>query len=125
MEQGNEILKKIEHLIRDIIAEHNVPCYKIESEVEHHANPGGEDIFIPVVRITSYFEGAVNYFTPILDQEFDLALIVRSAEDKQSWADGFSGYQAHYMAALKPNRAGLAEYKKWGTRKFEIKLCSV
>lgn len=116
-------LVKIEDLIREIIVESGIPFYRIESHIDTQDNNGTVSS-IPVIRIISFFEDSVNKVSGVLAGEFDMTPL-ELAEDKSIFAQSFSSHQAHFTVALKANRLQLAEYKKWSSTQFEVRICSM
>ncbi|MES2701787.1 MAG: hypothetical protein V4649_04065 [Bacteroidota bacterium] len=125
MDSNPVIINKIGDLVRELMLLHNIPCHRIESAIEQHSQPGGEDLSIPVIRIITYFEDVVKDIAAILESEFDVSVIMPAADGGRSWADGFSPCSAQYLAVLKANRQSLIEYRSIGSAAFEIQLSTV
>jgi hypothetical protein len=124
MEHSNVFVGKFENLVGEIMMQHHVPCYRVESAMEHRKHADGRISVIPVIRIISYFEDTAGKAAAILADEFELTA-VQSANPSESGLNGFAAQQVVYLAALKPNRQELTEYKKWGTERFEIQISSI
>ena len=124
IESNNAFTAKIEDLVREIVIQNNILFYRIESTFAHLNHPEGEDNFIPVIRIITYFEDTVNQIAEVLHTEFDI--VTESSVDKQkSRIESFSYKHIQYLVGFKANRRELAEYKRSGNKKFEIQICSM
>ena len=75
IESNNAFTAKVEDLVREIVIQNNILYYRIESSVEHLANAGGEDNFMPVIRIITYFEDTVSQIADLLCTEFEITAI--------------------------------------------------
>ena len=53
---------KMEELVKEIIIQNNVPYYRIESRMDHQHSSSGENIYIPVIRVITYFEDSENVY---------------------------------------------------------------
>ncbi len=124
IESNSAFCAKVEDLVREIVIQKDMLYYRIESKVEHLADAGGEDNFMPVIRIITYFEDTVSQISDLLNSEFDI--IAESAVDKKkSRMESFSYKHVQYLVRLKANRRELTEYKRQGDKKFEIQICSM
>ena len=123
-DSSKAVLVKVEDLVREIVIQNDIPYHRIQASMQRYAQVGGEDIYLPVVRIVTYFEDSVSAITRVLCSEFDVA-IEESAENKKIRIDNFSSKHVQYIVGLKPNRSELIEYKRTGTEKFEIQICSL
>jgi len=121
MERNNAFMVKVEDLVREIIIQNDIPYYRIESRMEHNAE---ENTYLPVVRIITYFEDSVAPIAAVLRSEFDVE--IGEPKDKQIIkVDSFSSKHIEYKVTLKSNRLDLIEYKRYGTKRFEIQACSM
>ncbi len=121
MERNNAFMVKVEDLVREIIILNDIPYYRIESRMDHNAE---ENTYLPVVRIITYFEDSVAPIAAVLRSEFDVE--VGAPKDKQIIkVDSFSSKHIEYKVTLKSNRLDLIEYKRYGTKRFEIQACSM
>lgn len=124
IESNNAFTAKVEDLVKEIVIQNNILYYRIESSVEHLAGVQGEDNFMPVIRVITYFEDTVRQISELLNAEFDI--VEKSAVDRQqSKLDSFSYKHVQYIVGLKANRRDLIEYKRSGDKKFEIQICSM
>lgn len=125
IESNNTFMVKMEDLVREIIIQNNIPFYRIESLMEHRpTEQDGENNYIPVVRVITYFEDSVNKISDILLTEFDIAN-PRPKDKKRSKADNFSYKHLQFNASLKPSRQTLIEYRRAGNKRFDIQVCSM
>jgi len=121
MERNNAFMVKVEDLVREIIIQNDIPYYRIESRMEHNTE---DNTYLPVVRIITYFEDSVAPIAAVLRSEFDVE--VGAPKDKQIIkVDSFSSKHIEYKVTLKSNRLDLIEYKRYGTKRFEIQACSM
>ena len=67
IESNNAFMVKIEDLVREIVIQNNIPYYRIESRMELHTQTEAGDIYLPVIRIITYFEDTV--FNPQPESE--------------------------------------------------------
>ena len=124
IESNSAFTAKVEDLVREIVIQNDILYYRIESKVDHLANVGGEDNFMPVIRIITYFEDTVSQIADLLSSEFEI--VAESAVDKKkSRVESFSYKHIQYLVGLKANRRELTEYKRSGDKKFEIQICSM
>jgi hypothetical protein len=124
IESNSAFTAKVEDLVKEIVIQNDILYYRIESRVEHVANVGGEDNFMPVIRIITYFEDTVSQISDLLSSEFDI--VAESAVDKKkSRVESFSYKHIQYLVCLKANRRELTEYKRSGNKQFEIQICSM
>jgi hypothetical protein len=124
IESNTAFMVKIEDLVREIVIQNSFPYYRIESRMEHHSLQDGGDLYLPVIRIITYFEDTVSQISNIISEEFDIA-IEKSIDKKKIRVDSFSYKHVQYIAGLKENRKELTEYKRSGNKKFEIQVCSM
>ncbi len=115
---------KIEDLIREIVVQNDIPYYRIESMVDHHAGNSLDEQYVPVIRIITYFEDTVAKISHILESELDVEQ-ERSLSKKDIRVETFSYKHINYTAGLKSNRRELTEYKRLGDKKFEIQISSM
>ena len=121
MERNHAFMVKVEDLVREIVIQNNIPFYRIESRMEHDA---AKDTYLPVIRIITYFEDSVAPLSAVLRSEFDVE--IEEPKDKQIIkVDSFSSKHIEYKVTLKANRMELTEYKRYGTKQFEIQACSM
>ncbi len=124
IESNNAFTTKVEDLVREIVIQNNILYYRIESSVEHIAQAEGDDNFMPVIRIITYFEDTVSQISDLLSSEFEI--VAETAVDKnKSQVESFSYKHIQYLVGLKANRRELTEYKRSGNKKFEIQICSM
>ncbi|MCW3121413.1 MAG: hypothetical protein JWQ38_905 [Flavipsychrobacter sp.] len=124
IETSTAFMAKIEDLVREIAIQNSIPYYRIESQMEHHPHMSAEDVYMPVIRIITYFEDTVSKVADILQSEFDI-IKGKSIDKKKNRLDSFSYKHIQYIGSLKANRRDLTEYKRCGDKKFEIQLCSM
>lgn len=124
IESSNTFILKVEALVREAITQSHVPYYRIESGLDQHLRFEGQEMYLPAIRIVTYFEDTVGKISEILQDEFDVVL-ERSVDKKKNKADTFSYKHVNYVASLKANRLELTEYKRYGDKKFEIQICSL
>ena len=124
IESNNAFMVKMEDLVKEIIIQNNIPYYRIESRMDQQQTKTGEFIYIPAIRVITYFEDSVTKISEVLSSEFDV-VNERSIDKKKLRADNFSYKQIQYQASLKQARQDLTEYKRLGTTKFEIQVCSM
>ena len=115
---------KIEDLVREIVVQNDIPYYRIESMVDHHADRSADEQYVPVIRIITYFEDTVAKISHILESELDVQQ-ERSISKKDIRVETFSYKHINYSAGLKANRRELTEYKRLGDKKFEIQISSM
>ncbi len=115
---------KIEDLVREVVIQNSIPYYRIESCMEIHPQTEGEDIYLPVIRIITYFEDTVNQISNLVRDEFNITL-EKSIDKRKAGLETFSYKHVQYLASLKDNRKELTEYKRSGNKKFEIQVCSM
>ncbi len=115
---------KMEDLVKEIIIQNNIPYYRIESRMDEQQTKTGEHVYIPAIRVITYFEDTVTKISEVLSSEFDVNK-ERSIDKKKLRSDNLSYKQVQYVAALKQERQELTEYKRLGTTKFEIQVCSM
>ena len=119
-ENNDAFLEKVERLVKEIVVQNEIPYYRIESEMEY----SGDETYLPVIRIVTYFENSVGPISAILCEEFDVET-EQAADKKEITTDSFSSKRVAYRLALKANRLQLTEYKKYGTQKFKVYVCSM
>ncbi len=124
IESNNTFILKIEDLIREIVIQNSIPYYRIESSIEQPLQVEGNDKYMPVIRIITYFEDTVAKISEVLQTEFEI-VHEKSVDKKKNKSDSFSYKHANYIACLKANRRELIEYKRSGDKKFEIQVCSL
>ncbi|WP_161499369.1 nucleotidyltransferase family protein [Flavipsychrobacter stenotrophus] len=124
IESNSAFMMKMEELVKEIIIQNNVPYYRIESRMDHQHSSSGENIYIPVIRVITYFEDSVSKISEIVGSEFDV-MNERSKDKKKIKLDSFSYKHIQLTAGLKPARQELIEYRRSGTKKFEIHVCSM
>lgn len=124
IESNNAFMVKIEDLVKEIVIQNSIPYYRIESVMEHHLQAGADDIYLPVIRIITYFEDTVSQISELLQEEFDVA-IEKLTDKKKNNLDSFSYKHIQYIVGLKDNRRELTEYRRSGDKKFEIQVCSM
>ncbi len=124
IERSNAFMVKVEDLVREIVIQNNIPYYRIESRMEHNAYATEGNNYLPVVRVITYFEDSVTPLSAVLRSEFDVE--IEAPKDQQVIkVDSFSSKHVEYKVTLKENRLGLTEYKRYGTKQFEIQVCSM
>ena len=124
IESDSSFIEKIEDVVRNIITHNDIPFYRIESGTNNKAYTGGSEVQLPVVRITAYFEKTLDKICGLLHAEFDMD-IAPPGENGKSGSELLAYKKTSYTASLKANRRELAEYKKTGSKKFEIQVCSM
>ena len=124
IERSSAFMVKVEDLVREIIIENNIPYYRIESRMEHNTDAAEANAYLPVVRIITYFEDSVAPISDVLRSEFD-AEMEPSSDPNKIQADSFTSKHVEYKVALKTNRLELIEYKRYGSKIFEIQVCSM
>ncbi len=124
IESNNAFMVKMEDLVKEIIIQNNIPYYRIESRMDEQQRQTGEYTYLPAIRVITYFEDSVTKISEVLSSEFDV-VNERSIDKKKLRADNFSYKQIQYLASLKPARQELTEYKRLGSTKFEIQVCSM
>ena len=124
IESNNAFMVKIEDLVREVVIQNSIPYYRIESCMEIHPQTEGEDIYLPVIRIITYFEDTVNQISSLVREEFNITL-EKSIDKRKAGLETFSYKHVQYLASLKDNRKELTEYKRSGSKKFEIQVCSM
>ena len=122
-ESNNSFAVKIENLVREIIIQNDILCYRIESGIEHMTDAGAEEN-LPVIRIITYFEDTVNKISHILHDEF-MVDIEKSVDKKKIRVETFAYKNINYTAQLTHSRRGQTEYKRSADKKFEIQICSM
>ena len=123
IESNSAFMVKMEDLVKEIIIQNNIPYYRIESRMDHHAGQEGNS-YMPVVRVITYFEDSVSKISEIICSEFDV-VNERSKDKKKIRLDSFSYKHVQFMASLKSARQELIEYRRSGNQKFEIQVCSM
>lgn len=124
IESNNAFMVKIEDLVREVVIQNSIPYYRIESCMEIHPQTEGEDIYLPVIRVITYFEDTVNQISDLVRDEFNITL-EKSIDKRKEGLETFSYKHVQYLASLKENRKELTEYKRSGNKKFEIQVCSM
>ena len=125
IERNNAFMAKVEDLVREIVILNNIPFYRIESRMDHNPNAAEGQTYMPVIRIITYFEDSVDPIAAVLRSEFDVE-VEEPVRDKQIIkVDSFSSKHIEYKVTLKANRLELIEYKRYGTKQFEIQACSM
>lgn len=124
IESNSAFMVKMEELVKEIIIQNNVPYYRIESRMDHQYSNSGENIYMPVIRVITYFEDSVTKISEIVGAEFDV-VNERSKDKKKVRLDSFSYKHIQLTAGLKPARQELIEYRRSGTKRFEIHVCSM
>ena len=125
IESNNTFMVKMEDLVKEIIIQNDIPYYRIESRVDHNPNEQeGENKYLPVVRVITYFEDSVTRISDILKAEFEVAP-APAKDKKRSGEDNFSYKHINLMVNLKSSRQDLIEYRRAGNKKFEIQVCSM
>lgn len=124
IESNNAFMVKIEDLVREVVIQNDIPYYRIESRMELHTQTEAGDIYLPVIRIVTYFEDTVGQISDIIRTEFDVE-IEKSVDKKKNRLESFSYKHVQYIAGLRDNRRQLTEYKRSGNKKFEIQVCSM
>ena len=124
IESNSAFMVKMEDLIKEIVIQHNIPYYRIESRIDYQLNKAGDNIYTPVIRIITYFEDSVTKISEVICNEFDV-VNERSKDKKKIKVDNFSYKHVQYMASLKPGRQNLIEYRRSGNKQFEIQVCSM
>jgi len=115
--------RRLEDLIREIIVQNDIPYYRVEASVKHHP-AGNGDGYYPLIRIITYFEDTVNKISHILHDEFDVD-VERLVDKKKIRVETFAYKNINCRASLKPDRQKQTEYRRCGSRKFEIHICSM
>jgi len=123
-ESIHAFMLKIEDLVREIVTQNNLSYYRIESNMKHVDAGASEKSYVPVIRIVTYFEDTTTQISEILNSEFDIS-VDKHFDKKKNGMDHFSYKHLNFMAALKPNRLELTEYKRSGDKRFEIQICSM
>ena len=124
IENNNAFMVKMEDLVKEIIIQNDIPYYRIESRMDHQRNASGENVYLPIVRVITYFEDSVSKISDIICSEFDVEN-ERSKDKKKIRLDSFSYKHVQYIASLKPARQDLIEYRRSGDKKFEVQVCSM
>ncbi len=124
IESNNAFMVKMEDLVKEIIIQNNIPYYRIESRMDHQHTESGENIYMPIVRVITYFEDSVSKISEIICSEFEV-INERSTDKKKVRLDSFSYKHIQYVAALKPARQELIEYRRSGDKQFEVQVCSM
>lgn len=124
IESDNAFLNRVEALISEIIAQNNISYYRIDASMERRLLGSGEYGIAPVIKVTTYSDNVIDQIGGLLRREFDIAEI-KAAGNNADLPSGFSSHSLYYAAALKANRQDLAEYKKWGVKRLEIKVISM
>ncbi len=123
IERNNAFMAKVEDLVREIVIQNNIPYYRIESAM-HHVHGAEGNTYLPVIRIVTYFEDSVSPISDLLRREFDVE-IGQTVDTQNISVDSFASKHVEYKVSLKANRIDLIEYKRYGTQKFEIQVCSM
>ncbi|GAA4469670.1 hypothetical protein GCM10023093_29530 [Nemorincola caseinilytica] len=110
---------KMEDLVRQVVAYHNIPCYRVASAIENHVNANGEHVAVPVVRVVGFFEDTISTITGVLNSEFELYQV------NVTGADAFAASSKVYQASLRENRIDLPEYNILRPYKFEVHVSSI
>jgi ppGpp synthetase/RelA/SpoT-type nucleotidyltranferase len=119
IDNNEAFMEKVENLVKEIVAQNDIPYYRIESEMEY-----GDVAHTPVIKVVTYFENSVSPIAAILCEEFDVE--ADEAANKQAiTTDSFASKRIAYRLALKANRLQLTEYKKFSANKFKVYVCSV
>jgi hypothetical protein len=124
IEANTAFMMKMEELVKEIVIQNNIPYYRIESRMEHQHSASGENIYMPVIRVVTYFEDSVSKISEVLSGEFDVQN-ERSKDKKKVRMDSFSYKHVQLSAALKSSRQELVEYRRSGSKPFEIHVCSM
>ena len=124
IEANSAFMMKMEELVKEIVIQNNIPYYRIESRMEHQHSASGENIYMPVIRVVTYFEDSVSKISEVVSGEFDVQN-ERSKDKKKVRMDSFSYKHVQLSAALKPARQELIEYRRSGSKRFEIHVCSM
>jgi hypothetical protein len=125
IERNNAFMAKVEDLVREIIIQNNIPFYRIESRMDHQPDAADGQHYLPVIRIITYFEDSVDPIAAVLRQEFDVEVEAPKRDKEIIKVDSFSSKHIEYKVTLKANRLELIEYKRYGTKQFEIQACSM
>ncbi len=120
-ELSSAYIVKLEDLIRELISEHNIGYYRIESEMHDGA---AESDSTPIIKIVTYFENSIAPIVSVLNDEFEVKMEQPSGAQKIAM-DSFASKRLAYDVALKANRRELAEYRKYGNSVFKIHICSM
>ena len=107
---------KIEDLVRDIITQHQLPFYRIESVSPGEQQSGPGKLY--VIKVIAYFEDTVDKICALLHKEFDLNLI---SPEAFVGFELFSFRQISYTASLKTTDKSTEE----NNIHFEIEVCSL
>lgn len=124
LESSAAFLVKVEDLVRETIVQNDVLFCRIESQMEERTQMDGTNLYIPVIRISTYFEDTITQLCDLVRSKFDVAA-ERSADNTKTKFDSFSNKEVQFIVGLTSNRLELTEYKRLGDRKFEIHLCSI
>lgn len=124
IEANTAFMMKMEELVKEIVIQNNIPYYRIESRMEHQHSASGENIYMPVIRVVTYFEDSVSKISEVLSSEFDVQN-ERSKDKKKVRMDSFSYKHVQLSASLKSSRQELVEYRRSGSKPFEIHVCSM
>lgn len=124
MESNAVLMAKTEELVREIIIQNSIPCYRIESVLDTYKHASGGTVVMPVVRVISYFEDSVSKVADVLSGEFDLTPLA-ALQNNSIIPLSFSSQLVRFEASLKASRLELIEYKKWAGVKFEIRISSM
>ncbi len=124
IESNNAFMVKMEDLVKEIIIQNDIPYYRIESRMDHLQNDSGENTYLPVIRVITYFEDAVTRIAEIVSAEFDVETDYNK-DKKKARPDNFANKQVQCLATLKPARQELIEYRRSGDKKFEVQICSM
>lgn len=124
IERNNAFMAKVEDLVREIVIQNNIPYYRIESRMHHDVHGIEGNTYLPVIRIVTYFEDSVSPIADVLRREFDVLMAQPDNKNNIS-IDSFASKHVEYVVTLKANRLNLIEYKRYGTQKLEIQVCSM
>ncbi len=124
IESNTSFMVKMEDLVRELVVQNDIPCYRIESKMDQRTNDAGDNIYVPVVRVITYFEDAVNKISDIMATEFEIDS-AKTKNTKKAGVDSFSYKHIQIEAGLKQPRLELVEYRRSGDKKFEIQVCSM
>lgn len=105
---------KLGDLVKEIIIQNDIPHYRIEALWNGNT---------PLIKVISYFKESLTNITMVLAKEFNLTALPQ--EKVRGFIDGFTSDCTYYTASLNATRSSLVEYKKIGTARFEIHVCTV
>ncbi|NDC42050.1 MAG: hypothetical protein EBZ77_10955, partial [Chitinophagia bacterium] len=117
VEQGSVLQAKVSSLISELLAQHQVPCLRVDTPAVAEGEGAGN---LQVVRVVTYFEANVGAIAALLKGEFGIL-----ADAGHSNTGNQVHKPVHFLAQLSAARQAMPEYHRVGDTVFELQICSV